>query len=139
MGFLLPSKNFLEKTREHDLRMAFNPFVRTFLQLGQTREVCSSVEAISSDLSSVKCTSTRVLSEYSCRLSSVDAGQIGVSLIGLEMMSSSVAGVNEGTQNEAKADLELALHESPCDKYVRFLRKGTDGYSYIPSLVRSPS
>lgn len=56
--------------------------------------------------SSVKCTSTRVLSEYSCRVSLVDPGQMGDSFIFFfERASFSVMGVREGTQKDGSADL----------------------------------
>jgi hypothetical protein len=86
------------------LRIAFSPFVNTFLQLGQMRDTWS-LDPRSSAFSSVKWTSTSVLSEYSCGFSSVDPGQMGDSLIGLAVMSVSVLGVREGTQNEGRADL----------------------------------
>lgn len=88
--------------KEENIRIALNPFVSVFLQLGHTR-----ASVPSSVFSSVNCTSTSDLSEYAWRLSSVDAGQIGVILTALLAATSLafVDGVNEGTQKEGRADL----------------------------------
>ena len=85
------------------VRIALSPLLKFFLQLGHT------LDTVPSDaFSSVKCTSTSDLSEYECRDSSVDPGQIGVNLTALlaVISSASVPGVKEGTQNEGRADLD---------------------------------
>lgn len=90
---------------EEDVRIAFNPFVKLFLQLGHIRETLSP----ESDFSSVKWTSTNVLSEYSCLVSFVDAGHIGDNFIFfLDAASFSVPGVSDGIQNEGSADFASA-------------------------------
>lgn len=85
-----------------DARIALNPLLKSFLQLGHTRATDPS-EAFSS----VKWTSTRALSEYACRFVSDEAGHMGVNLISLLAMISlmSVPGVSDGTQKEGNADL----------------------------------
>jgi hypothetical protein len=88
------------------LHIAFKPFVKAFLQLGHMRDACWCWFGWPSGFSSVKCTSTKVLSEYSCRVSLVDPGQIGDSFrFFFERAASfSVMGVKEGTQKEWRAD-----------------------------------
>lgn len=83
------------------IRIAFSPLLRFFLQLGHILDTDPS-----EDFSSAKCTSTSDFSEYECRVSSVDPGQIGVNLTALlaVISSASVAGVKEGTQKEGRAD-----------------------------------
>lgn len=99
-----PGRSFLKKGWGETIRMAFNPFVKLFLQLGHIR-----VEDPPPDsaFSSVKCTSTKVLSEYSCRVSFVDPGHIGDNFRFL-LDSFSVPGVSEGIQKDGKADFASA-------------------------------
>lgn len=92
------------------LRIAFNPFVNTFLQLGQMRDTDPD-PGTSSTFSSVKCTSMSVLSEYPWRFLSVDPGQMGDSLTGFVVMSVSVEGVSEGIQKDLRAGLFDACTE----------------------------
>lgn len=89
--------------RNRYLRIALSPLVNPFLQLGHIRVDPPPESAFSS----VKCTSIRVLSEYSCRDSLVDPGHIGASFR-LVLVSFSMAGVSEGIQNEGKKDFASA-------------------------------